>query len=70
MTIGGINMNNPMSIETPLKTDADYEAAIDRYLTAMDDIQRDLKFNRREIDRLHARNESKLQNLLSSLKSR
>jgi cytochrome c556 len=52
---------------TPEKV-AEYEATIHQYLTGMEQMQKEIAGNRREIDRLRAETEVMLKNTLNLLK--
>lgn len=56
-------MNDPMSIEAPLKTDADYEAAIDRYLAAIDQTLRGIEKTQDETELLRLENQATLKDI-------
>ena len=53
-------MNDPMTIEAPLQTDADYEAAIDRYLVAIDKTLRQINQTQGETKQLRLENQAAL----------
>lgn len=56
-------MNDPMTLDTPLKTDADYEAAIDRYLVAIEQTLRGIEKTQDETERLRLENQTTLKGI-------
>ena len=57
-----------MTIEAPLQTDADYEAAIDRYLIAIEQTLREIEKTQDETDRLGQATDVKIKSIRKILK--
>ncbi len=63
-------MIDPMLIEAPLKTDADYEAAIDRYLLAIKATLKEIDDTQNNTERLSKATDANLREIRAIMEKR